>query len=112
MRQVGVLAAAGLYALDHHLERLAEDHAHARLLADAVAARPAGVVDPATRGDQHRRPRPRRAGLAAADVAAAAAEHGVLVSALGPRLLRLVTHLDVDDDACEHAAGVLAKVLA
>ena len=53
--------------------------------------------------------RPRE--LAAADVAAAAREHGVLLSVLGPRTLRMVTHLDVDDEACEHAGGVLAKVL-
>jgi threonine aldolase len=51
------------------------------------------------------------AGLAAPDVAAAAREHGVLLSVLGPRTLRMVTHLGIDDDACEHAAGVLAKVL-
>jgi threonine aldolase len=51
------------------------------------------------------------AGLAAADVAAAAREHGVLLSVLGRHALRMVTHLDVDDEACEHAAGVLAKVL-
>jgi threonine aldolase len=51
------------------------------------------------------------AGLAAADVAADAREHGVVLSVLGQRTLRMVTHLDVDDEGCEHAAGVLAKVL-
>jgi threonine aldolase len=54
---------------------------------------------------------PTATGRTAPDVAAAAREHGVVLSVLGPRTLRLVTHLGIDDDACEHAAGVLAKVL-
>ena len=63
MRQIGILAAAGLHALDHHLERLADDHANARLLAEACG------VDPADGGHQHRRgadgrPRPGRRGSA------------------------------------------------
>jgi threonine aldolase len=112
MRQVGVLAAAGRYALDHHLARLADDHARARRLADAVAAVRPEIVDPATVETNIVALDLAPAGLAAADVAAAARDSGVLVSVLGPRRLRLVTHLDVDDDACEHAAGVLAKVLS
>jgi threonine aldolase len=107
MRQVGVLAAAGRYALDHHLARLADDHARARRLADAVAAVRPDLVDPETVETNI----VVLDGVAAPDVAAAAREEGVLLSVLGPRRLRLVTHLDVDDDACEHAAGVLAKVV-
>src|SRR6476661_1527110 len=89
MRQVGVLAAAGL---------LAVDHGHARLLAEACGVDPASVdtnivvvptSDPAT-------------------VVAAAREEGVLVSAVGAQALRLVTHLDVDRAAAETAAKVLA----
>jgi threonine aldolase len=101
MRQVGVLAAAGLHALDHHVERLAEDHEHARLLAEACG------LDPATVGSN----------IVVVDVpdapavVAAAAEHGVRVSAVGPRALRLVTHLDVSRDDAQTAATVLAKVL-
>ena len=91
MRQVGVLAAAGLHALDHHVERLADDHEHARLLAEACG------VDPARRRHQHRRGR--RTGRAA--VVAAAREHDVLVSAVGPRALRMVTHLDVTREQAE-----------
>src|SRR3954452_3318016 len=112
MRQVGVLAAAGRYALDHHLARLADDHARARRLADAVAAVRPELVDPATVETNIVVLDLAPAGLAAADVAAAARDLGVLLSVLGPRRLRLVTHLDVDDDACEHAAGVLTKVLS
>jgi len=108
MRQVGVLAAAGRYALDHHLVRLADDHARARRLADAVAAVRPDLVDPDTVETNI----VVLDGLAAADVAAAARDEGVLVSVLGPHRVRLVTHLDVDDDGCERAAEVLAKVLA
>jgi threonine aldolase len=117
MRQVGVLAAAGRYALDHHISRLADDHARARRLADAVAAVRPELVDTSAVetnivvldlgcGNEASAP------ADAPDLAAAAREHGVLLSVLGRRTLRLVTHLGIDDDACEHAAGVLAKVLA
>ena len=102
MRQAGILAAAGLHALDHHVERLAEDHEHARLLAEACAVDPAGVdtnivVVPCSD---------------AAQFVAAAREEGVLVSAVGPRTVRLVTHLDVSREATETAAGALGKLRA
>jgi threonine aldolase len=101
MRQVGILAAAGRYALAHHLQRLAEDHARARRLAEGLGGDPAAVdtnivvLDVADAGA----------------VARAATEQGVLVSALGPRFLRLVTHLDVDDDGVERALKVLQPLI-
>ncbi|GAA2001414.1 threonine aldolase family protein [Nocardioides kribbensis] len=98
MRQVGILAAAGLHALEHHVERLAEDHEHARLLAEACGVDPAGVdtnIVAVPRGD-------------AAEVVARAREAGVLVSAVGPAVVRLVTHLGVARADVERAAGVLA----
>ncbi len=101
MRQVGVLAAAGRYGLAHHVDRLADDHARARRLAEALDVDPATVDTNITL-------------LPAADAAgvvAAAREDGVLVSAIGPALLRLVTHLDVDDAGVEHAIKVLAPLL-
>jgi len=98
MRQVGVLAAAGLHALDHHLDRLADDHAHARLLAEAVGVDPATVE---TNIVAFGRPD-------AASYVASARGHGVLVSAVGPRTVRLVTHLDVTREDAETAAKVLA----
>lgn len=112
MRQVGILAAAGLHALDHHLERLADDHRRARQLADAIAAVAPSVVEPAHVETNivpldltsHR--------LDAAGLATAARAEGVLVSALGPRFCRLVTHLDVDDAQAERAASVLASLFA
>jgi threonine aldolase len=102
MRQVGVLAAAGLHALDHHVERLADDHAHARLLADACGVDPARVDTNIVVVDVPD----------AAAVVTAAREHDVLVSAVGPRTLRIVTHLDVSRQDAETAAGVLGKVVA
>lgn len=100
MRQVGILAAAGLYALDHNLERLADDHAHARLLAEACDVDPAGVdtnIVVVPRTD-------------AAAYVAAARDAGVLVATVGPTAVRLVTHLDVTRDDAEKAAAVLARL--
>jgi threonine aldolase len=114
MRQVGILAAAGRYALDHQLTRLADDHARARRLAGAVAAaRPelVDVDDVETNIVVLDLARAGAGGPQAPEIAAAAREHGVLLSVLGPRTLRLVTHLGVDDEGCEHAAAVLEKVL-
>jgi threonine aldolase len=97
MRQVGILAAAGLYALEHHVARLADDHVRAKRLGEALGVDPASVETNIVVLDV----------ADAAAVARDAAEHGVLVSALGPRVLRLVTHLDVDDDDIDHAIAVL-----
>lgn len=102
MRQVGVLAAAGLHALDHHIERLADDHEHARLLASACDVDPASVDTNIVVIDVPD----------AAAVVTAARDAGVLVSAVGPRTVRLVTHLDVSAEQARDAAVVLGKVLA
>jgi threonine aldolase len=101
MRQAGILAAAGRYALTHHLTRLADDHARARRLGAALGADPAlidtniVVLDVADAGG----------------LAAKAGADGVLVSALGPRFVRLVTHLDVDDAAVDRAIDVLGPLV-
>jgi threonine aldolase len=100
MRQVGVLAAAAAYALDHHLDRLADDHDHARLLADACGADPTLVDTNIVVVD-----RPD-----AAQYVAAARDEGVLVAAVGPRAVRLVTHLGVSADDAKRAAEVLARL--
>jgi threonine aldolase len=108
MRQVGVLAAAGLLALETMVDRLAEDHAHARLLGQALADG-AGV---------EARPVPTNIALgllsrrSAPEAVAALAGHGVLASAMDARTLRLVTHRDVGRDDCERAAAALRAVLA
>lgn len=111
MRQVGILAAAGLFALDHHVDRMADDHRRARALAQACAEAVPGSVDPAATRTNIVVLDLAAAGVRAADVVAAAAERGVLVSAMGTHVLRAVTHLDVDDDDVERAGKVLAEAL-
>ncbi|MEQ7123309.1 threonine aldolase family protein [Actinopolymorpha sp. B11F2] len=111
-RQAGVLAAAGSYALDHHVERLTEDHAHARALAETLADARPGLVDLAEVETNIVVLDLVHCGLAAEDVALQARAEGVLVSVLGPSTIRLVTHLDVDADACKRAGDVLARLLA
>jgi threonine aldolase len=108
MRQSGILAAAGIYALDHHRERLAEDHARARELARGAAliegieveAPDTNIVmldfmDPAVSLDQ---------------VLAGLATQGVLMVRFGPRRLRAVTHLDVEDGGIARALEALRRV--
>jgi threonine aldolase len=109
MRQVGIFAAAGLYALDHNLDRLAQDHANARLIADALAVSPRIELDPATAHTNilvfHLAP-----GAAdGATVVTRARERGVLVFAFGPRTIRAVTHLDVTREQCRQAARILVE---
>ncbi|SDZ06783.1 L-threonine aldolase [Micromonospora pattaloongensis] len=108
MRQVGVLAAAGRYALRHHIERLADDHARAARLAEALA--PFGVVDSAAVRTNIVPLDLTKAPLDAAGLGAAARAEGVLVSVLGPRTARLVTHLDLDDAAIDRAIEVLVAI--
>lgn len=109
MRQVGILAAAGLYALDHNLPRLPDDHARARRLAEFVDGL-AGfeVVPPETNiimidvnGE----------GLTPAGIVESLAERGVLILATGPQRLRAVTHLDVDDSGIERACAAFATLV-
>ncbi|NEM06565.1 low specificity L-threonine aldolase [Geodermatophilus normandii] len=101
MRQAGVLAAAGLHALDVHLPRLAEDHEHARLLAKRLGVDPATVETNMVVVDD----------VPAPLVAEAAKARGVFVSQVSPRRIRLVTHLDVDRSAVDRAGDVLADLL-
>jgi threonine aldolase len=109
MRQAGILAAAGLYALRHHIDRLADDHARAARLAAALA--PYGVADAAIVRTNIVRLDLTKATVDAATLAAAAKTEGVLVSVLGPRFVRLVTHLDVNDPGIERAIEVLSAIL-
>ena len=109
MRQAGILAAAGLIALDQMPARLHEDHANAKLLAQALASVDGVRIVPAevetniviftTAGE-------------APAMVAAMKQRGVLASAVGPRSVRLVTHRDVDRAMCEQAAAAIAEVAA
>jgi threonine aldolase len=110
MRQVGVLAAAALHALEHHVARLDDDHAHARAFASSLRDAGLDVAEPATNivmVDLD----PSDAAPSAARVVEAARSQGILVSAFGPRRLRAVTHLDVDREGCLRAARVIAEVV-
>lgn len=111
MRQAGVLAAAAHYALDNHIERLADDHRNARVLAEAVADTPGLRLDPP---DVH-------TNLVwfiidpelgtAKDISVELRQHGVLVHAAGPQKIRMCTHLDVSAAQTERAAETMRKVL-
>ncbi|MEH1168421.1 GntG family PLP-dependent aldolase [Micromonospora sp. CPCC 205539] len=109
MRQAGILAAAGRYALANHIDRLSEDHARAARLAEVVA--PFGVLATAVRTNLVPLDLTKHA-LDAPALAAAARAEGVLISVLGPRTARLVTHLGLDDAGVTRAAAVLARLLA
>lgn len=111
MRQIGILGAAGLYALDHHLDRLAEDHANAQLLGTTLRASSrvrlaadsvqTNIVIFSVTDD----------GPDAATVVTAARQRGVLVVAFGRRIVRAVTHLDVTREECQLAAETLLEVI-
>ena len=108
MRQAGILAAAGLYALDHNLGRLAEDHANARAIAERLAGLPGIVLDLATVQTNIVIFRLAPAMPDAAAIVARAKAAGVLVSAFANRTVRAVTHLDVSADECRRAGDILA----
>ena len=112
MRQAGILAAAGSYALATNAARLADDHANARVIAESLAVSPSVEIDLGTvetnivvfaLAD--------RPGVPAADAfVAACRERGVLLNAFGPRTVRAVTHLDVGTDGCREAATIMCAV--
>jgi threonine aldolase len=110
MRQIGILGAAGLYALDHNDDRLAEDHANARRLAERLAASPRIVLDLATVQTNIIVFRLTDDAPDAPTVVARARERGVLLFNIGPRTLRAVTHLDVSNKQCEEAAEILVGI--
>jgi threonine aldolase len=109
MRQSGILTAAGLYALDHNLSRLAEDHANATRLAQGLAGHPA--VRPLAPETNIVMLDLTREGDLADAVIPKLAERGVLVTAFGPRRLRAITHLDVSAQDVERAIETVAAVL-
>jgi threonine aldolase len=112
MRQAGIIAAGALYALEHHIERLAEDHQNARILAAAIRSTPGLKLDPETVDtnlvifdiDPEM-------GTAAA-FAARLRDEGVLINAIAPQRVRAVTHLDVSREQVEVAAGIIRMATA
>ncbi|ALA58118.1 threonine aldolase family protein [Nitrospira moscoviensis] len=112
MRQAGILAAAGIYALEHHVARLKEDHDHAKKLARLLQQIPAVRISPQhvetnivifDVEDQRRTP---------AEIVAALRGQGVLINAIGGRRYRAVTHLNISAKQIDEAGAVFARVLA
>lgn len=111
MRQAGVLAAAALYALDHHVERLAEDHANARILADAVADAPGVFLGPEETDTNIVYLHVEKDLGPAQKMVQELKKHGVLTAATAPQSIRMCTHLDVSRAQAERAADVIRKVM-
>lgn len=111
MRQAGILAAAALYALDHNVDRLADDHANAHLIAQRLASVPDLCVDLARVQTNIVMVDLGPSRPAASEAVERLRAQGVLCVAFGPRRLRFVTHLDVDRAACETAAAIIARTL-
>ncbi len=111
MRQAGFLAAAGIYALDHHIQRLGEDHENARILARGLANIDGLSIDPEEMDTNIVIFNVVRPGLTAAEFAGRLDEEGVRVIPIGPSQIRAVTHLDVNREEILRALDVAAKVM-
>jgi threonine aldolase len=111
-RQAGVLAAAGLYALEHNVARLAEDHANARAIAQVLADAAPGSVKPDQVETNIVVADLAATGKTVAEVVESAKAEGVLIGGVGATQLRVVTHLDASAEDCRKAAAVLASILS
>jgi threonine aldolase len=112
MRQAGIIAAAGLYALEHNLARLTDDNRRARALAEGLAALPLLDVDMGQVQTNIVLAGTRRAGLPAAALAERLRDDGVLALAEGAWTLRFVTHLHIDDDGVEAVLAAVRRAVA
>lgn len=112
MRQAGILAAAGLYALEHHVDRLADDHHHARGFAEVLTSAPGVRLDlAAVQTNIVIWELAAEVPLDASSFVARAWQQGVLFGSVGARRVRAVTHLDVDGNACAEAAARAVAIL-
>ena len=113
MRQIGILAAAALYGLDHHLARLAEDHSNARCFAEQLAAATPIQLDlKSVQTNIVVFHLPAQLPMDAPTLTARAREQGVLLNAFNARTVRAVTHLDVNREQCARAAQVLSALIS
>lgn len=110
MRQAGILAAAALYALENHVDRLAEDHAHAQLLADAFENTEGFSLESGPVETNLVWVQVDRSLGTAAEVAAYLRSHGILISVLGPQVLRACTHLDVSRDQLDYVVDIIRRI--
>lgn len=111
MRQAGIIAAAGIYALDHHLERLGEDHQNAKRLAVGLKEFKGIFIDPRHVETNIVIFDVANTGMTGFQVAEAMKKEGVLIHAVGKTLIRLVTHLDVTAEDIEKALNAFRKIL-
>lgn len=110
MRQAGILAAAALHALENHVERLAEDHANAQMLADTFRTTEGFSLEFGSVETNLVWVKVGHSLGTAAEVAAYLRSHGILVSVLGPQVIRACTHLDVNREQVEYVAGVVRAI--
>ena len=111
MRQVGILAAAGHYALDHNVDRLVEDHRRAREIATGIAKISPSIIDLESVMTNIIVLNMGSHSLDSPTLAAKAKERGLIIGSLGPQTVRLITHLDIDDDDAAFALSVLTDLL-
>jgi threonine aldolase len=111
MRQVGIIAAAGHYALDNNIARLSDDHAKAKKIAQAMHSVNSSLVNPENVHTNIVGLELMGSGLTAAELSARCREAGLWISALGPHYARLVTHMDVSDGQCDEAIAILQRAL-
>ena len=111
MRQAGIVAAAGHYALDNNLPLLKVDHVRAKSIASAVAAVAPKVIDPATVDTNIVGLELATLKISASELSNQLKEKGILAGALGPKYLRLVTHLDLTDGDVEEVNQILPQLL-
>jgi len=111
MRQAGILAAAGLIALEENPSKLANDHANAKFLAQAVAQIPGFKINPAKVQTNIVICDITGTGMKSSELSTVLRKHGVLADGVGPDQLRFVTHLDVNREQCERAIEIVALAL-
>ena len=111
MRQIGILAAAGHYALDNNIQRLSQDHGRAKKLALALSKVDSTLIDPETVVTNIVGLDLAGFPISAAELATRCKAQGLLIGALGPKYARLVTHMNFDDVQCDEAIEILKKAL-
>jgi threonine aldolase len=111
MRQIGILAAAVDYALDHNIERLAQDHQRARTIAEAVSRISDAFIDPSSVQTNIVAIDVSHTSTSAGQLVSTLKDHGILAGAMGSKLLRFVTHMDFTDKELEQVLEILPKAL-